>query len=195
MNDPELTQSFSEYSSTLEARVSRTERDIASLASTVKTLARTVETSHQEQREGFRQVHNKLDTLTDKQADHGKISWPLLLGGATLVLSLVGAISTFIILHTAPIKENQKEDHQVLMQRISQLPTEHETVGYYKAKVEFLEKVYFLKSELINTLESRTVENSTALDYMREWLRATDEKCSGVHTLPTPKLLDTLNTN
>ena len=177
---------------TLEARVARTETEIASLAATVKTLAHTVENSYKEQREGFRLMHSKMDNLTDRQAHQGQTNWPFVLGSCMLVLGLVGAIGTFIVLHTTPIKEALKEDHDILMARVAQLPEDYERFGYQKAKMEFLEKLYFLQEARQHAVENPVSGQEKATTYLRSWLKDVDANGSRVHNLATPDLADSI---
>ncbi len=105
----------------LEGRLTGNERDLANLTKQVASLAGTV-------KEGFSDLHTRLDEYSRRQADRGQVNWALVVSMIVASLAIGGVFVGFVVMTTEPIRRE--------MARITEEQSAHEEIVGHRGLIE-----------------------------------------------------------
>lgn len=143
----------------LEKKVNRLDNAMSEMAANVNSLANNMKTMQ----EGMRDIHTdtkeQLTRIAQDVNSRGRISPGVVLGVFSVAGLMLGGLTAFIILHTAPIKE-QVNAHSAFMERTAEAKyASAYQAGELAAVVRGLEQRSLRDSELLE----RTVRGVVAL--------------------------------
>ena len=163
----------SEHSAVRED-VSDLKSKMTALTTNVNNLTDSISTMHENSERSFSTIHQKLDRQSANISSMGKIN-P---SSIAAVIAIIGLLGSLAVLHTRPIAVRAEENHDMIVQRLSQLPGDYEEFGRLQQKVVRLLEL----PEQVQAIDRETERNRVAIHYIEEKLFDVDRLGSRVWT-------------